>query len=385
MSRTPVEVCEVKEVKPHDNADLLEICVVKGWITVVKKHQFTKGQKVVYFPPDCVLPVAVAERLGVTKYLKSLPQGWTPRDDAEVPIPNTPPLAGRVAATRLRGVPSEGVIMSLDPKVDSDWPVGTSVAEHFGVYKWVPPLKCMDGDAERPHTRFHRYTDIESYGNFPNAIPVGTEVVFTEKIHGKNCRVGLISDADEAGNQNWYVMAGSRDVRRRQFNKEGKESEFWQFGATEKVRNLLEWIKDNFPWPEPKMGIVVFGEILGSGVQDMTYGYGNGNRGFRAFDIAINGKYVNFDQKVELFAKFGVEMVPVLYRGPFNVEKMREYTDGPTTVCPVEKLTCKFKGREGIVITPVVEQNATSLNGRMIIKSVSVDYRDRKGATDESN
>jgi RNA ligase (TIGR02306 family) len=380
-----VEVCEVTEVKPHGNADLLELCVVKGWVTAVKKNQFKAGDKCVYFPPDCVLPVNVADRLGVTKYLKTLPQGWTPRDDNEQPLSNIPPLAGRVAAARLRGSPSEGVIMPLDPKVDPDWPVGTSVAEHFNVYKWVPPLKCTDGDAERPHTRFHKYTDIESYGNFPDAIPIGTEVVFTEKLHGKNCRVGLISESDETGNQSWRLMAGSRDVRRRQFNKEGKEAEFWQFGATQKIRDMLTWVKDEFPWHEPKMAVVVFGEIFGSGVQDMTYGLANGCRSFRVFDIAINGKYIDFDMKAGICKRFDIDMVPILYRGPFSVEKMREFTDGPTTICPTDKLTCKFKGREGIVVTPVVEQIATSLNGRMIIKSVSVDYRDRRGATDESN
>ena len=42
----------------------------------------------------------------------------------------------------------------------------------------------------------------------------------------------------------------------------------------------------------------------------------------------------------------------------------------------------KFKGREGIVITPVVEAYSEVLRGRMILKSKSADYLDRKNAQD---
>jgi hypothetical protein len=118
----------------------------------------------------------------------------------------------------------------------------------------------------------------------------------------------------------------------------------------------------------------------------MTYGYVKGQRGYRAFDIAINnlpfGKalYIDFDMKVELFKQFGIEMVPVLYRGLFSPEILEEYTSGSTTLCPPENLT--FKGREGIVVTPVKEQFSEVLLGRLILKSLSADYLARKGGTD---
>jgi hypothetical protein len=40
----------------------------------------------------------------------------------------------------------------------------------------------------------------------------------------------------------------------------------------------------------------------------------------------------------------------------------------------------KFKGREGVVVTPVKEQFSPVLGDRLILKSVSVDYLNRKGA-----
>ena len=38
----------------------------------------------------------------------------------------------------------------------------------------------------------------------------------TEKIHGKNCRAGLIR-CDDVGNPVWTWMAGSHDLRRKEF------------------------------------------------------------------------------------------------------------------------------------------------------------------------
>jgi hypothetical protein len=80
---------------------------------------------------------------------------------------------------------------------------------------------------------------------------------------------------------------------------------------------------------------------------------------------------------------YGVEMVPYLCRGPFSLEMVAEMTDGPTTICnPAD--AGKFKGREGVVIRPVKERYSPDLPnyGRVVLKSVSVDYYERKGGTE---
>jgi len=79
--------------------------------------------------------------------------------------------------------------------------------------------------------------------------------------------------------------------------------------------------------------------------------------------------------------------VPILYQGPFSQELVAQYTDGPTTMCEAQDAGA-FGGREGIVITPLIERIAdamvpTSTNGRVIFKSVSADYLARKGGTDD--
>lgn len=321
------------------------------------------------------------------------------------------PDGGRVKAARLRGSQSFGFIMKIDPAWgdDPNWPVGTDVADHYGITKWEPPPESNDGEAATPNPRFYKYTDIEHYANFPDVIFDGEEVVITEKLHGKNCRVGyILTPADQSGVPIWEVMAGSHDVRRKEyvtfpgdtkwerfvkwfkktflFNKTVKykndrtvRSDYWM-PVKEKTTNLLIDIASGLEWPEPKNSIIVYGEIYGSGVQDMAYGMNNGTKSFRVFDIAVNGKYLDYDVKQQFCERHGVEMVPLLYRGPFTAQVIQEFTSGPTTMCKPEEAG-NFKGREGVVITPVKERFSDKL-GRVILKSVSADYLDRKGGTD---
>lgn len=385
MSKLIVEVCRVDTVEPHPNADRLAIATVKGWRTCIKKDpetgrpEFEPGDKCIYFPPDAILPAALAHgpsddppgRLGIMNYLNPLPTG---EDGIR-------PKGGRVKAARLRGVPSYGVIMPLTPEHgdDPEWVVGTNLAEYFGVAKWEPPLESAERDAEPDHPRFHRYTDIENIGNYPHAIADGAEVIITEKIHGKNCRVGLVLDSF-ADNQ-WIFCVGSHSVRRKELDADGNRSEFWEV-LTPNVRRLLEHVRDEMLPEQPKLSVVLFGEVYGSGVQDMAYGLATGARAFRAFDIAVNGLFLDFDVKAQLLERFAVQAVPVLYRGPFTRSIVEEHTAGPTTLCDAEKAG-KFKGREGVVITPAQEVDYSEpLNGRLILKSVSADYLARKGGTD---
>ena len=383
MSKLVVEVCEVLHVEPHPNADRLAIATVKGWRTCIKKNPetgetaFNVGDKCIFFPPDAVLPEAIANsaedavpgRLGVRVYCAPV----TGDDGALV--------GHRVRATRLRGVASFGVIENIRPEFGDnvDWEIGTDLAEHFGVTKWEPPVRGTAGGTARDVSLFHKYTNMENVGNYPNRIPAGTKVVFTEKLHGTNSRLGLVAETAEDGTVTWEFMAGSHNVRRTEFNEEGVRCDYWT-PMTENVKEMLTHIRDHVAVGEPVVSVLLFGEIFGSGVQDMAYGLSDGKRSYRAFDIAVNGRYLDFDVKAELCKRFGVEMVPVLFRGPFDLDTLRAHTDGNTTLCD-PKQAGKFKGREGVVATPVKEVEMAR-GGRMIVKSVSADYLARKDATD---
>ena len=212
MSKLIVEVCQIDDVQAHPNADRLEICKIKGWSVISGKGQFEVGDKCIYIPYDVILPPELANgpdddipgRLNVMKYCAPLPK------DSEG---NRPP-GGRVRAARLRGEKSFGIIMEINSD-DPNWDVGTDVADYFGITKWVSPEPCEDGDALAFHPRFPEYTEIEKYANYPGCIEEGEEVVLTEKIHGKNARLGYVLDTNEEGEAEWTFMAGSHTVRRK--------------------------------------------------------------------------------------------------------------------------------------------------------------------------
>ena len=359
MSRLIVEVCRVEAISKHPNADAMELVHVKGWQVCAKIGDFCPGDRCVYFPPDSVLPEELANRLGVLKYLGPL---------AKDAFGNRPP-GGRVRVAKLRGVPSYGLIM---PAADNpDWDVGTDVATHYGVTKWEPPPEHADGESEPGHPAFHTYTSIENFRNFPQLFQADEDVIFTEKIHGMNARVGLVpTDAGPV------FMAGSHGQRRKEFDAKGRRSRFWE-ALTDNVKALLDHLAGG------GRSVVLFGEIFGSGVQDMVYGHGDGRRSFRGFDIAVNGSYLDFDEKDRLFHQFGVAPVPVLYRGPFVRELVEAYCTGPTTVCEPAQAG-KHTFREGIVIAPVRERFCPELggSGRLVLKAINPDYLLRKDGTE---
>ena len=84
MSSLIVPIAAIDAVMPHPNADRLEIAVIKGWQVIVSKGTYQPGDRVIYVPPDAVVPVAWSDQWNVTKYLQK----------------------GRVRCARLRGEPS---------------------------------------------------------------------------------------------------------------------------------------------------------------------------------------------------------------------------------------------------------------------------------------
>ncbi|MBI2633345.1 MAG: hypothetical protein HYW78_03055 [Parcubacteria group bacterium] len=376
MSSLIIEVCTIDEVKPHPNADRLAIAVVKGWETCIgynpetKQAQFKKGDKCTFIPPDSVLPIALAERLNVAQYCvvaKKDDQGF--------------PTHYRVRAARLRSVPSYGFVIAVE---NNQWNVGENVANFYDITKWEPPEPPNDGEQAHSTPGFHKYVEIENWQNFPNLFQEGEEIVITEKIHGKNCRVAYVvieRNYNGEGSVRSEFFCGSHNYARKQFDTQGRISDFWKpLEYCEGLKELLLFLSG-----DGNQSVIVFGEIFGADHQDTSYGVKKGDQGFRVFDISIDGMYLGFDRKKEVCEKFNVPMVSILYRGPYSVEIVRRSTDGPTTMCAQEQAG-KFKGREGIVITPVKERIAQNFGetgfGRVILKSKSVDFIGRKGERD---
>jgi RNA ligase (TIGR02306 family) len=357
MSDTPFEVVEIKSVHTHPHADRLEIAKVLGTQFVTGKGDFQPGDLCVYFPPDMLIPTLEAEALGIANYLK---YAIYPGD--------TEKFKCRIAAIRLRGVASFGFGISVNDLFPIIGPVavGDDVTADFGGVKYQPPEKFIHGDSLRQPGGFHTYTSIQHYYRYDTAIVEGTPVRITEKIHGTNSRVGLVMD------DGFEYMCGTHHRRVKHENSKGRLSLYWG-PMTENMREMLAFISHNAAQSITDDNVIVFGEIYGNKIQPMDYGCQQG-KGYRVFDISINGDYLDWEDVETYCTMFGIETVPVLYEGPFSPELIDKFISGPTTLADAGQIKSSFKGREGIVITPLVEEYSHQLGGRLILKAVSSDY-----------
>lgn len=329
MSSLIIEVCKIEEIAVHPNADRLERVRVKNWWCVTGKGNHKVGEAVVYIPPGSILPEPLAEKWGIAKYCVQLGKD----------ISGERPPGLRVRACRLRSIASFGTIQPLD---DPTWEIGKDVREYYGITKYEPLERSTDGDTASPVAAFHAYTDIESIGNFPGVFQDGEEVVVTEKIHGTNCRVGLVLHTDDTGALTWQWMAGSHNNRRKEFNNKGIRSLYWKPLVTEDsddslqqgLRDLIIAVKAE---EIAQNAVIVFGEIFGPGVQDMSYG--QKEKVFRVFDISVDGNYLGWEKLTGYLTQHIPEVVvPVLYRGVYSLAQMDILADGPTVVCTPDQI-----------------------------------------------
>lgn len=361
MSQTIISVERVNEVKAHPNANRLDIIQVLGYQVITAKGNFEVGDLVAYFPPDILLPPKQAEALGVAGYLK---HAIFPGDTEKTPC--------RVGAARLRGIPSHGFCAptaSYNSIIPAGVEIGRDVTALYGAHKYVAPVRVGAGDSASDLLAFHKYTSIENVQRYPTAFADSQPVIITEKIHGTNCRLGLVRD----NNGEFIFCAGSHKVRR----QEG-QGLYWEF-MDENMMNMLSFLSDSYDSDEESCchDVVVFGEIFGPGIQDMQYG--RPGHDFRVFDISVDGLYLDYWNMISVCDTHGLLVVPQLSAGDFSLELVKVHTYGPSTF---DGITDKFKDREGCVIRPVVEAHSDILGGRLVLKSVSADYLDRKGGTD---
>jgi RNA ligase (TIGR02306 family) len=225
------------------------------------------------------------------------------------------------------------------------------VKDLYGIGKFMPPVKFDAGDSERAHPLFEKYTDIENLRNFPTVISEGEEVVVTEKIHGTNARIGVVEGV---------LLAGSHGLQRKRPAPDKLATSLYWFPSTlATVMTLLDSLKDK------QRQVILYGEVYGSRVQKLHYGKKAG-LGFAAFDLLLDGRYVDYDEFKGLCEQHGVETVPALGRGPYSPELVRSLSRGRTTLQDTHI-------REGVVVKPVMERLDPAI-GRVILKYLNDDY-----------
>ena len=302
--------------------------------TVMFRFPYKENEHCVYFPADTVLTDEWAEKFEVRHLLKS---------------------NNRIGRTRLRGEPSFGLIVHLPEGVD--WEIGRNVAEYYDATKWMPPVRADPGDfapyneAIDPH--FVKYTDIQNGRVLFEKFQPQEPSVVMEKIHGTNSRVALI--------EAWQV-AGSRTTRKAEpeYRKKWNEHTYWLPWIVPGVMELMTELR------RKHKHVILFGEVYG--LQSLKYGVDR-RKGYdyRAFDICVDGEYMNYTDFQEICDKHSVPTVPVLFIGEFDLAKILELADGRSLIPGADNI------REGVVVKPLEERRDPTL-GRVILKFIGTEY-----------
>jgi RNA ligase (TIGR02306 family) len=358
MSSTHVvPVVEVNEIKPHPNADKLEIAIVGGWQVLTGIGNHNVGDRVVHIPPDSIVPEKWADEWKVRQYLAGKTHN-------------------RVKCIKLRGEPSFGFLVPV-PDDLKDVSVGTDTMEFFGIEKYLPPMRGQSmpqGQARKSHPLFSKYTGIENFRNYTNLFRRGEPVIFLEKIHGSNVRLGLVNTYIKRKDpislflrllkkirtrtvEEW--VAGSHNVPRK-IGENPSDSPYTFLMSITAITNMIRAFKDM-----DVEQVIVYAEVYGSKIQKLTYGVDGYT--YAVFDIKIDGEFLNWSALKEVCDAYGVSRVPVLYEGAFSADLVKEYGSGKSIVDGADNI------REGLVIRPVHEDR-TSAGMRKILKYKGIDY-----------
>ena len=239
MERKLATVRKVNEIKPIENADMIELAIVDGWQCVVKKGEFKPGDPGVYFEIDSYLPIEERyEILRKSSYKKIPDQLQDQRGEGF-----------RLKTVKLRGQISQGLMLPLDmfPELKTTSP-GSDVTEALNVELYEPPVPAnLAGQVRGKLPGFLKKTDEERIQNLPEYFEnyKNTSFECTEKIDGSSMTV--------------YFTGDDQGVCSRNLNlKEDEQNTLWKITNQLELHKLLKELNKN---------LALQGEIAGEGIQ----------------------------------------------------------------------------------------------------------------------
>lgn len=374
MSNFKVPLTQIKEIRPHGNAEKLEIAVVYGFQVVVKKDVYMVGDPVFYVPIDSIIPQKLEDHLFPA--------------DAKIKLTKR-----RVRQIRIRGLASQGMLIDAEDIAQVYGDIDMSeiekdYAQELDIIKYEPQVTIDNPGApgsrkarkplENPN--FHQYNGLDNIKWYPEKFKADEFVVLQEKIHGTNARAALMPFV---ANTLWKKVKklfgfapeyefcyGSNQVQLQ--NKAGHKGFYGEdvYGKTFAALNVQDKLKP---------GEAIYGEIYGQGIQK-NYSYGTQERKFILFDVKVTNedgttRWLNPDEVAMYADQRGFQMVPELYRGHFNsLEFVKQYTIGNSVLCPDQKV------REGVVVKAYKDYD--EFGNKRALKVISEAYLDDHSNTD---
>lgn len=266
-------VKEINFIKPHFNADRLEVVFIGGWSVVVGKGEFKLHDKVIYFEPDSLIPVDEnSVFVNLQPYCK------------EVENSKSQPCI-LLQTKKIRGQISQGLVCHLSDLFDEDLPLDTDVSERLRIEKYDPPeVDCTAETA--PWPSFLTKTDEDRIQNkldflewlcsYEKAAELVKHFTATEKLDGT-------STTFFRTNKNGVVRYGVCSRNKELITDDG--SVYWKNYNHYKMKDWLDKLAELCP---SAYSVAIQGESIGIGI--------NGNRlnrkahEFYIFNVLVDGQ-----------------------------------------------------------------------------------------------
>jgi RNA ligase (TIGR02306 family) len=351
------------QMEKHPDADSLSIVNVFGYTCVVRTEDWKGIELAAYLPPDSVVDVTRPE---FTFLLPTSKDGRT----------------ARIKAKRLRGIQSFGCLVPAP----ADCAIGDDVAERLGVTHYDPPIKgeggspkerlFTGGDVAKAPDVFTVKYDVDALRRYHHLFEKEELVVVTEKLDGANSRYVFHDGKMHCGSRTEWKKEypDYSHVTRESLTAGGVPDDRIEMILDKlhnqpKKRNMWWEILDRTPtlrtFCEKHPNHIIYGEAFGN-VGRIKYGVPDG---FAAFDIMINGKWLDGSVVRQLMADNGVPQVPLLGLMLYDFDTICKLADGDTLIEGPDPRPI----REGVVVKPVRERRDRHI-GRVQLKCVSADY-----------
>ncbi len=298
--------------------DNIQHARINDWGTIVKKDAYKIGDLVGVAIVDAILPEEMVERLNIKSYLRK---------------------GNRVRTVKLKGVYSECLVFDID----ENYKEGQDLMTDFNIVKYEEPVKMIslpNGSKfkYKENENFHIYYKFPNYKNVPEIFNEDDNVVITRKYHGCNARYGIvkknklsfwdkIKDLFKKDNYRQYdFIYGSHRCEKGSDSQGFYSTDVWrEIGSKYDLRMKVQQLSTIFTKEEVGTGVILYGEIIGPGIQGGDYDYGLKKLDFKAFDIELNGEFLDHHTFKGLCWNYDIPIVDELHMGRWSKEKQESY------------------------------------------------------------
>ena len=359
--RSLAHIEKIVDIRPIPNADKIEVATVLGWKVVIKKGEFSVGDKIIYIEIDSKVPAdnPYFDFLADRKY--------------------------KVKSIKLRKQVSQGLIVPIS-LLSGDYKIGDDVTEALGIKKieedYKPPKVDKELQLKQHHKKLSKQkwfrhmmkyqwfrklafklliprrrskgwpswvtkTDEERVQNMPWILQDKDPFICTEKIDGtsatytlKKSKISVTGEEPAASSvdtflqkfrkQKYSFNVCSRNVVQTSPDKKCYYEElgnvYWEIEGRYHIEKVLKsMMAENMASDH----ITLQGEIYGEGIQKNKYEIKG--RDFAAFNLIFDGERVDSVTAKAILDQYGIPFVPILktdYVLPDSIDELMEFSTG---------------------------------------------------------